>query len=366
VLVALAVPVLAIGGGPEPAGPGYLVGEEASGPALTKGWVVGTDTAGRGVILHTSDGGKEWCEQGDRSRWMGYWGADVSAVDGQVAWAALEGPVTGMVVHTRNGGKTWVEQPVPAGVGPIKQVRGLSRKVAWAASIDGTILHTTNGGKVWEVVAHPSVPIGQVNRMDARGVHNSDVWVVDETGGRWGMIHTQDNGRTWRQEFVDYPPYAPSNGLHMVCAYSRSVAWCAAWDLGILYRTTDGGEVWSEAGELSGPNDIDDMCSPTAETVWAVQNLSGDSGGTIFHARLSGGQLEVHSFDPTHQHIFEGITCSDDRHAVVVGSRAVGVDPSLPLGVILATKDGGATWADQPLPVSDVAFWKVSFVGARR
>jgi len=56
----------------------------------------------------------------------------------------------------------------------------------------------------------------------------------------------------------------------------------------------------------------------------------------------------------------------NDLHAVAVGSRAIGVDPSLPLGVILATKDGGKTWTNQPTPVDDVAFWKVSFAGARR
>lgn len=341
--------------------------EEASRQALRKGWVIGYDPTDTAVILHTRDGGHTWVEQGDRSLWTGYNGFDISAVDGQTAWAALGSETEGKILHTRNGGKRWKAQRLPDGIGPVKQIKGLSRSVAWAVTIDGTVLRTRNGGAKWKVVEHPGVPITQVNRMDALGAKNSDVRIVDEQGGRWGMVHTQDNGKTWRREWVDYFDDDGSRpGLHMTCSHSREVAWCTTWWSGELFRTTDGGDTWESLGMMSGPNDVDDMCSPTPDTLWAVQNLSGNSSGLIFHVRVQDDQLSVEQFNPTTLYIKEGVTCADDLHAVVVGSRAAEADPALPMGIILRTDDGGTTWVEQSIPVDDVTFWKVSFVGAWR
>lgn len=343
------------------------VREEASGIPLRKGWVIGYDPADTAVILHTRDGGRTWVEQGDRSRWAGYNGNDISAVDGQTAWAALGSVEEGKILHTRNGGKRWKEQRIPEGVGPIKQIKGLSRRLAWAVTVDGTVLRTKDGGAKWKIVEHSGVPLTQVNRMDALGVKNSDVRIVDEQGGRWGMVHARDNGKTWRREWVDYfDDDGSRTGLHMTCSHSREVAWCTTWWSGELFRTTDGGDTWVSLGMMSGPNDVDDMCSPTPDTLWAVQNLSGNSSGLIFHVRVEGGQLSVEQFNSNTYYIKEGITCSDDLHAVVVGSLAAEADPGLPQGIILRTDDGGATWTEQSAPTDDVSFWKVSFVGAWR
>ncbi len=365
--VFVAVLFLTAGGGLDAAAWEGGATPEVSGRPLRKGWVIGYDPTVTAVILHTRDGGQTWVEQGDRSLWAGYNGLDISAVDGQTAWAALGSDAEGMILHTRNGGKKWKAQRLPEGIGPVKQIKGLSRTVAWAVTMDGTILRTKNGGAKWKVVEHPGVPITQVNRMDALGPKTSDVRIVDEQGGRWGMVHTQDNGRTWRREWVDYADDDGSRpGLHMTCSHSRQVAWCTTWWSGELFRTTDGGDTWESLGMMSGPNDVDDMCSPTPDTLWAVQNLSGNSSGLIFHVRVQNGQVAVEQFNPNTLYIKEGVTCAEDLHVVVVGSRAAEADPTFPMGIILRTDDGGLNWTEQPTPVDDVVFWKVSFVGAQR
>jgi photosystem II stability/assembly factor-like uncharacterized protein len=137
-------------------------------------------------------------------------------------------------------------------------------------------------------------------------------------------------------------------------------------DTAVILHTRDGGRTWVTLGMMSGPNDLDDMCSPTPETIWAVQNLGGQSGGLIFHVRVEDGHLAVEQFEPEPLYIKEGITCTDDLHAVAVGSKAAQVDPDLPQGIILMTEDGGLTWTSQSVPTNAVSFWKVSFVGARR
>lgn len=106
-------------------------------------------------------------------------------------------------------------------MGGMKQIKGLSRDEAWAASLAGTVLHTTNGGGTWNIVDLPEdVPITLVNRMNAIGcrspqndvgpvsyklMSNANIWIVDEGGGNQGMIHSLYNGELWRKE--DVPLY---------------------------------------------------------------------------------------------------------------------------------------------------------------
>ena len=136
---------------------------------------------------------------------------------------------------------------------------------------------------------------------------------------------------------------------------------------GHLYRTLDGGQNWEAVGEFSAGNDYDDMCAPSPDTVWAVLNLSGNSGGHIYHVRVFvDREPEDSIFDPAPGYVYGGLTCVDDQTALAVGSKGAYLPSELPMGVIVSTTDGGDSWVKHPLPVNDVGFWKVSFVGARR
>ncbi len=350
---------------------------------LINGWVIGNSTDDSGnrstTILHTRDNGRTWRVQVGKQEWPNYNGNDISAVDSCTAWAALGSDESdlGIILHTTNGGWTWEEQALPEFVDQIKGIKGLTCHEAWAVSLAGKILHTTDGGKVWSIVEHPDITIHQVNRIDAIGYRkllnrhelfadkdliNANVWIVDHYGGNVGMIHTLYNGEVWRQEEV---PFEMSSGMHMVNAYSLRVVWAAAWGDSRLFRTTDGGETWEKVAQVGGQDDIDDMCAPTADSVWVVLNEGRDSGG-IFHVQLRDGeQPEIHEFNPAPGYLYEGLTCTDDQSAVVVGYRVTS-DDSVPDGVIVSTNDGGQHWKKHHVPVDDVDFWKASFVGARR
>lgn len=355
-------------------------------PLLQIGWVIGYDVNNTAVILHTQNGGQKWVVQGDNSKWKGYNGNDISAVDKQTAWAALGSNTaggSGKILYTTNGGVTWMEQTLPKGVnGGIKSIRGLTRLEAWAVSVAGTVLHTTDGGEVWNIV-ETGIKIVQVNRMDAigyrdvrdtdssgknRGKIHANVWIADEHGednGHLGMIHTLYNGDIWRQEYL--PPTDNSNfKVHMVSAYSPRVAWAATWKSGALFRTSDGGENWKIVAEV-GPNDIDDMCAYSADALWFVQFQGARVGGVIYHLYPDpdNKEVEIEPFNPFPSYLYEGLTCVDDKFAVVVGFTNLN-EPSQQRGIILLTHDGGQTWDKQALPVDDVYLWKVSFVGAHR
>ena len=325
------------------------------------GWAIGYYPDNTAAILHTWNGGKTWEVQGNTALWTGLNGQDISAVDEWTAWAALgskEG-VGGAIIHTTDGGANWNLQPLPDGINEaVKGIKGLSRSVAWAVTLGGTVMRTLDGGENWVVIPHDGVTMKQINRIDAKG---DDIWIADYGSGEYGMIHSPDFGVTWRQEQLP-DVYDGPMGVSIV---SSQIAWAAARLTTSLYRTVDGGGAWhQDAPDVYGPHDIDDICAPDADTVWAVQNLG--LCGNIIWVRLANGEVSSDIMDPTTgNYVYEGGTCFDEKTVWVVGMKAYDVDPSFPEGVILHTNDG-TTWTNQPLPVNDVALWKVSFAGAHR
>jgi len=330
------------------------------------GWAIGYDMNDAPAIVHTTDGGLTWQVQGDLPiTWASNNNVDISAVDDLTAWAAVGSGVNdtlGAILHTTDGGETWVAQFITTDLaGGIKAVKGLSRNEAWAASLGGTILHTTDGGLTWNVVPHPNVTIVEVNRIDAIG--KRDVWIADVNGGNTFMIHTQDNGLTWRQESL--PDVGPSQGVIAVSAYSPLVVWSGLNASGVLYRTVDGGTQWDKLTPSGIPaGDWDDMCAGSQETLWGVHTL-GYEAGTINRVHVARhGRVDSQSFQPVElAYSYEGITCLDEQIVWVVGFNVLYQD--LPKGVILSTMDGGETWVRGSAP-TDIYYWKVSFVGARR
>ena len=179
--------------------------DDHDGPLQTGqvGWAIGHRSDSTAAILHTSNGGKTWKEQGDPALWEGMTGNDISAVDEWTAWAAVGGNDGGAILHTSNGGFTWDLQPLPAGMtDAVKGIKGLSQKIAWAVTLTGIVMQTLDGGETWVIIPHEGITIKQVNRMDAKG---EDIWIGDYGSGEKGMIHSPDFGQTWRQETLTNP-----------------------------------------------------------------------------------------------------------------------------------------------------------------
>lgn len=330
------------------------------------GWAIGWHPDNTAAILYTRNGGETWEEQGNTSQWTGMSGNDISAVDELTAWAAVgSGDGRGAILHTTDGGTNWSLQPLPAGVSDVvKGIRGISRSVAWAVTLGGTVMRTLDGGQTWVVVPHDGATIKQVNRMDVKG---EDIYIADVGSGAMGMIHSADAGRTWRQEYLPGVDPKPGCGPMCVSIVNAQVVWAAIRPEANIYRTVDGGSSWHlDAPRVSGPNDLDDICAPSADMAWTVQNISGMNGGRIISVRLVNGQVVTDIMDPMGgKYQYEGVTCSDEKNVWVVGFKSYSAEPGLPDGVILHTADGNA-WTSQPLPVKDAGLWKVSFVAAHR
>ncbi len=336
-----------------------------SGKAIpgAAGWVIGNDTGGTAVILHTADGGAEWTVQGNNSLWKNHTGNDISAIDGQTAWAALgssdaEG---GIILHTADGGRSWNAQTLPVQIqnGGVKGIKGVSRAEAWAVGMAGPLMHTVNGGRTWTAVSTGDVVFKQVNRIDVLG---SDIWIADRGNEDMGMIHSPDNGKTWRQEYL--PDVTSNHGPMAIAIVNSSVAWTSVNYQGDIYRTTDGGLNWDVAApNVSGANDIDDLCAIGINTVWGIQNIDS-TDGYIMRVTVTGSGVVKDSWSFT-DYVYEGVSAFDENNAWVGGFRGMDAPASLPRGSILHTSNG-KDWTPQTLPVNDVAIWKLSFAGAKR
>jgi photosystem II stability/assembly factor-like uncharacterized protein len=349
---------------------------ENAPPAAFTGWVIGWTNDSAYVptakILKTDNGGATWTLQTLPAGCVGFYGNDISAVNGQVAWAAAGDRyyLDGGILHTTDGGASWAWQTLPDGLGSshIKNIKGVSPDEAWAVSIRGDVLHTTDGGNHWTLVAVQEaggriIPIQQVNRMD---VTHRDIWIVNGMGGNLGVIHSSDGGITWRQEQL--PDIGGSPGPLSVTAFDFQVAWAAVNQSGHLWWTSNGGLSWNKSNDTVGDEaDLDDICASGTNVLWVAQNR-GSGGGQAARITVTNGSFETNGYTNGNYNM-EGISARDDNQtAWLVGQRALFGDPALPYGAIYFTNDGGVTWHLQTLPANalDVNFWKVSFVGARR
>jgi photosystem II stability/assembly factor-like uncharacterized protein len=334
--------------------------------ALRVGWAIGTGDDGAPVIVNTTDGGTTWTRQKSSPAWVGLDATDISAVDEQTAWAALAsapGEVRDAILRTTDGGATWINRQLPAGVmGGVKSLKGLSRTEAWAATLAGTVLHTTDGGATWAVVPHPDAPIEQVNRMDVIG---ANVWIADaaRSGAGGAVVHTADGGATWRRELLANEG-APDSAL-TVHAYSPATVWGSGTRSATFYRTLNGGDRWDKAANVGGSDHLDDVCAADPDDAWGVMN-GGGVDGRIWRVHIAvDGTPESHDITPAGfgGYMPGGVTCLDDRIAWAVAQQGL-LDPAKPRGLIFRTTDG-QNWVQAAAP-TDIAYWKISMVGARR
>jgi photosystem II stability/assembly factor-like uncharacterized protein len=232
------------------------------------GWAVGKpDDTYHYAILHTSDGGKNWVEQGYDLHQGTDWGfKDVQFFDSQHGWASI-GLLTGssngntFLARTDDGGNHW--SWVDTGLGNASPTWGAMSftdpQHGWVVIDMGVAARTTDGGKTWtrQTVCNLCRTFGMAFRDTQNG------WVVGE-----GQYSTSDGGDHYNQQ--DLGMGADVRGIDFVDSLH---GWMAGESGGVLY-TADGGQSWRFA--LDYPYGVDlwglDFASP--QVGW----IGGDYG----------------------------------------------------------------------------------------
>jgi hypothetical protein len=152
----------------------------------------------------------------------------------------------------------------------------------------------------------------------------------------------------------------------VVHAVTPGAAWASGTESLSFFRTLDGGSTWAKVVTVGGFDHLDDVCASSTAYAFGVQNGDGVNGKIHrVHAPV-GAAVEHFDVTPPAMHGYTpgGVSCRDDHTAWVVAPKGYPLDPAQPRGLIFFTT-GGDAWT-QAIAPTDIAYWKISMVGAKR
>jgi photosystem II stability/assembly factor-like uncharacterized protein len=327
----------------------------------TQGWVL-TDRA----LEITADGGLQWTDISPQPSL----GPDqptnaikaVFFLDSLQGWEVSQGTsATTYVYRTTDGGHTWssVSFTVPAssygGFGVATSLSFVDPLNGWLAVdlgtnanfTSGTLYQTTDGGITWD---QESIPVGDAS---LQFITTSGGWAIGGPGG--GQLYrTVDGGETWTSVSLAAPPPYISE----VTSYSPP--WFSDSKNGVLpatfeaeeqtgvgfFTTQDAGATWTLAASV-GVTDVASGQFPSqaiSSTQWAdvlTDNLqmmwtsdAGQTWVTLSPPAFPSGVVKI-SF-------VSGVV----GWAIATASGCSGYKTGCTdQGLLVSTRDGGATWA---------------------
>ncbi len=197
---------------------------------------------------------------------------EIQFLDEHEGWALTQT----QIVRTNDGGTTWYNVTPPDAVtadatSETFVLDVLDQTHAWVQKPDfnnfpnnGLLYRTTNGGLTWTISSTPFSG-GDLNFIDAN--HG---WMLADLGVGAGsnavaIFQTTDGGSTWTQTYSNDPndPHAgdslPRGGLKSgLIPLDMQTAWVTgvvyADGTVYLYRTDDGGHIWSQVTPQLPPN----------------------------------------------------------------------------------------------------------------
>lgn len=170
----------------------------------------------------------------------------------------------------------------------------------WAVGHYGTIVHSTDGGTTWEY-QRSGVP---TDLISVWAKTPESAWAV---GNQGVVLHTVDGGKNWKKVSI-----GRKDLFNDICFLSATDGWIVG-EFSLILQTTDGGTTWQRVyGGEPPPIDFSKVDKNT--------RLEDDFGI----------EEEVYTLN--------SIYFSDGQHGWAAGE----------MGLIVATVDGGTTWAKQP------------------
>ena len=272
------------------------------------------------------------------------------------------------ILHTSDGGATWTDVSPPAGGPPLSvpvspAALFQDERTAWVAYPAApeqipVVWRTADGGETWRAARLPATSEADFFSPSFFATDGMNGWLLVTVGA--GMQHaysdlyaTADGGETW--EKIADPFSAEASDLmllpHTGMAFKGATGWVTK-DNGVmdgvaLVTTNDGGATWTMPLPPN-PTSSSVMCSTYAPTLLATDrgyylttcwDYQTDEQLAYF-TRVDAGQT---SYVPLPSVVDELIFFSPQR-GLALGCRDWGLPEPLRCD-ILATEDGGETWA---------------------
>jgi photosystem II stability/assembly factor-like uncharacterized protein len=209
-----------------------------SAVSARQAWAVG----GKGLIMHTSDGGRHWTLQAGH---VGSYLGSVDFVDPSHGWA---GGLNGVVLRTTDGGRHWhYTREAKAGLVTQLSFADAAHGLALGRH-SGGFLVTATGGRTWSF--HRFTTLGTsfaaTTLLMADATHGL---VIGQPGPQCYV--TSDGGATWQPGAV-IPGGVPLAGRDYVSVAGAGANLCAVGAFGDVATSSDGGATWSNEGVVMG------------------------------------------------------------------------------------------------------------------
>jgi photosystem II stability/assembly factor-like uncharacterized protein len=196
-----------------------------------KGWIVTEQTH----ILSTNNGGKSWKIQfSDRDFIL----KAISFCDQFNGWAVGE---YGYTYHTSDGGTTWEKQAGYFGISETDEVEGenflfdvvaVDPQTAWAVGIDGYVTKTINRGKTWQEVK----TCAPKTQLFCVSTDKSNIILI---GGNGTFLISSNKGVTWKN--LELKPPITYGWLYGLTKRGSSDFVAVGWE-GAIYLNTS--SIW--------------------------------------------------------------------------------------------------------------------------
>lgn len=223
-------------------------------------------------------------------------------------------------------------------------------RTGWALSTDG-FLRTEDGGQTWQSQTPPGLP--SVDGASFTALDGQTAWLLAPGGQFFGTV---DAGQTWQSAFVPFDG-ADLQFLDGQNGFALTVLSVGAGNSYVaVYATTDGGQTWRQAfahepgqeASLPGGGQKSGISFLDPENGWITGNIPSDNFAYFYRTRDGGATWEVQdipvvqlpggAFVETQPPVFFSATDG------LMLTRYVGASSFTNYTVIYKTTDGGETW----------------------
>ena len=247
-------------------------------------------------------------------------------------------------------------------------VSPVNDNVAWVSGSLGTWARTLDGGTTWQAGRVPGADSLQFR--DVHAIDATTAYLLSIGNGPASRIYKTTNGGTsWTLQFTNQDPQGFYDCFDFWDA-RRGIAIGDAIDGAIqMLTTTDGGTTWTkvsahrlpaaQAGE--GSFAASGLCVETGEDGRAWIVMSNPERGRLLHTRDYGATWAIDTLPITTRDGVgpQAVSFRDSRNGLVLG----GGYNSQPTDVLAAiSRDGGATWTPRARPPQRRGIWGGVFV----
>lgn len=289
-----------------------------------RGWAAGD----RGVIWHTSDGGRTWRAQSTPVQCRL---SSVYFADRDLGWAVggwtepYSHQSRGVVLRTRDGGRTWQQTP-PTALPALTKVRFFDAKHGWAIGQSSDLF--PSGVFTTEDSGHHWVPLVQGMGTDWQAGDFIDPF-SGAVAGRQGAVAKI---RRRALEPAQSPGYG-LRGLRNMRLASNGQGWLVG-DGGLILTTEDLGASWqTPLGQLPPLSQQFDLSA--VATFGPHTWIAGSPGTRVFYSGDGGRTWDIRSTGQTLP--IAAMSFVNENTGWAVGA----------LGTILVTTDAGRSWHPQ-------------------